>query len=298
MRTFRGAAFGRGAILCVTAAFVAGAAVMADVSFERDGKTLKKFVINSGAGRIEIRRAGWANTVVVTAKGKRLNVTDPFMYNAVITPPGKERIGGYWNKPEHFDLWKIEQPTAPDKPGTDILTISSQQPGVPLLKEVAIAVAPKQAVACVYSRVTALENLSLDVDQELMWFAKSGLRRYVADGTVLTPKDKLQVGFRRWAMMYHKEKDASVGIVGVAVNQSSQYTDRFGVINFRVTPKTNSAEIVWVKRPQGALAKGETRSHRYLIVWGDGDLKDTIAALAAKAAAGQLDAAFHPLPDK
>ena len=272
--------------LTVTAAF-------AEVAIQREGGQLKSITLKSGTGKIYIKRQNWGNTFMTTEKGKRFSATDPFMYQGGVERGDGKKVGGYWNKPEIFDTWKVEQANTPERPGVDIVKITAQQAGMPLCKEVAIARDPGDNVAYVFNRVTALEDLKLLYENELMWFPKVGLYEFYADGNKLTPKDKLSVRFDRWAMVYHVKNQVSVGVACLA----SESKGGFGRISFRVNPKGNGVEVNWSK-PTGPMKKGDARTQQYILVWGDGNLKDKTAGIAKKSEAGELNDKVHVLSGK
>ena len=110
------------------------------VTFVREGGGLARILLSSGNGQLEIRRSLWSNTTARTESGKSLSLTDPLMYNSHGVLPDGTRSGGYWNKPETFDLWQVEEVKDPNRPRASIVEISAEPPGFGLRKEATVAI--------------------------------------------------------------------------------------------------------------------------------------------------------------
>lgn len=276
-------------LLLLGMVFLAGATAFAEVTIAREGEQLKGITMKTATGEIHIKRANWGNTTLKTASGKVMAVTDPFMYNAYVKRPGQKSVGGYWNKPEVFDTWKVEQVKAADKPGVDIVKIAAQMPDIPLRKEITIALDPRENAAYVFSRVTALEDINLDIDQQSMWFSKVDLYDFSADGKTLRAEDDRRIYFSRWILVHQPARDVSVAVVGVRQDRKRGIV---GSVHFRVNPKQNGAGVAWHKF-RGPMKKGEAHTQQYVLVWGDGDLRVKVAAMAKQAESGAVDSMIY-----
>ena len=109
---------------------------------------------------------------------------------------------------------------------------------------------------------------------------------------MLRADDDRRVHFRRWATVHHSNAGWTVGVVGVRQGPKQGILAN---MHFRANPKLNGAEVSWPKLG-GEMKKGDTRVQQYILVWGDGDLKDKVAAIAEKAKGGELKGKFHALP--
>ena len=269
------------------------------VTFERDGETLKRIIIDSGKGRIEIRHSLWQNTTVFTGSGKALPIVDPFMYGARTRGPGGERRGGYWSKPEVFDLWQVERIDDPKRPGASIVKVTAEPPELGLRKQVTIAVEPGKNIAYVCNALTATEDVALMHDRQCIYLNKPAeLWRVWVDGLEAAPRDRASVPIHRYLLFQHKKTGASAGVVFLSrkaqVYPNPQHRP-FGSVLFYVNEKANGADCSWGKG-SGPMAKDDVRMQQYLLVWGDGDLRERVEELSTKALAGELDDKVHALP--
>lgn len=279
---------------CVWASTATGA-----VTLERDGRTLKKITIDSGKGRIEIRRSLWQNTAVFTESGKVLAIVDPFMYNARTRGPDVKVRGGYWSKPEVFDLWKVEQIGDPKRPGASIVKITAEPPGLGLRKQVTIAVEPGKNVAYVCNAITATEDVALMHDRQCIYLNKPAELWHIwVDGHEIASQNRSGISINRYLLFQHKKTGASAGVAFLD-RKAQVYPDAqhspFGSVTFYANEKANGADCSWGKG-SGQMAKDDVRMQQYLLVWGDGDLRERVEELSAKALAGELSDKVHALP--
>ena len=276
------------------------APALAEVKLNRKGDKLDSFTLTSGLGksRIDVRRKLWSNTYAMTESGKSLALIDPFFYNIVIRLADGAKAGGYWNKPEIFDLWLVEPVKDPKRPEASIVKILAAPPGWGVRKEVSIAVEPNVNQAYVCNRLTAKEDLSLAHDREVTYLSYPG-RDYVLiiDGKEVKAEPKKFVPINEYVLFQHKKSGAGAAIVFLdrkAQLYPGHLKRRFGGARFHITEKQKGVTLGWDKG-SGKMRKGETREQRYIVVWGDGDLKQRVADLSKKALAGELNEKVYEL---
>ena len=286
--------------LCATLALALAVPALAEVKLERKGDKLNAFVLTSGLGksRIAVSRKLWSNTYATTESGKVLPLIDPFMYNIVIRRADGSKTGGYWNKPDVFDLWLVEPVKDPKRPEASIVKILASPPGWGVRKEVSIAVEPKVNQAYVCNRLTAKEDLGLAQDREVIYLYHPG-RDYVIiiDGKEVKAEPKAFAAINEYVLFQHRKSGASAAIVFLdrkAQLYPGHLKRRFGGARYHITDKANGVTISWDKG-SGKMRKGEVREQRYIVVWGDGDLKEKVADLSKKALAGELNDKVHEL---
>ena len=284
--------------LCLATVFCAGAQ-QPGVILTRDGDRLTKFSVDSGKGRLEVRRNLWSNTTAFTESGQSLGLIDPLMYSAHAVLPDGSKGGGYWNKPEVFDLWQVEEVKDPERPEAGIVKIVAEPPGFGLRKEVTVTVERGENVAYVYNRLTAVADVALEVDRQTIYLSKPE-QNYVirVDGRELTPKHGASTAIQRHLVFQHKKSGASAAVVFLdRAVQEVPGADRapFGSVRFYDDEKANGADCCWQKGG-GSMMEGDARVQQYALVWGDGDLREKVEALSAKALAGELNHKVHVLP--
>ena len=269
------------------------------VTFTRDGDGLATFAVCSGTGRLEVRRRLWNNTTAFTESGQSLGLIDPLMYSAHTVLPDGSKGGGYWNRPEVFDLWQVQEVKDPNRPDAAIVRIVAEPPGFGLRKEVTVAVERAENVAYVYNRLTAVDDVTLEVDRQTIYLSKPE-RNYViwVDGQEVTPKHGASAAIQRHLVFQHKKSGASAAVVFLdRAVQEYPGADRgaFGSVVFYDDEKANGADCYWDKRG-GSMMTGDFRVQQYALVWGDGDVREKVEALSAKALAGELNHKVHILP--
>ena len=270
------------------------------VTFVRQEGRLTKFVLDSGAGRLEVRRKLWNNTTAFTESGQSLPLIDPLMYSAHAVLPDGSKTGGYWNKPEVFDQWQVEEVEAPDRPGARIVRIVAEPSGFGLRKEVTVAVERGENIAYVYNRLTATDDVVLEVDRQTIYLSQPE-RNYTiwVDGQELPPKDRASAAIQRYLLFQRRADGASAAVVFLD-RRVQQYPNAaraaFGSVLFYIDDKANGVDCAWQKGG-GSMMKGDFRVQQYVLVWGDGDLRAKVEALSARALAGELNDKVHTLPE-
>jgi len=269
------------------------------VTLQREGTTLKGIIIDSGRGRIDIRRRLWQNTTVTTETGKTLAIVDPFMYGTATKEPGGQRRGGYLSKPEVFDQWQVEPIDDPQRPGVSIVKITAEPPKLGLRKQVTIAVGPGKNIAYVCNTITATEDVALIHDRQCIYLNKPAEQwRLWVDGLEPTPRDRASVPIHRYLLFQHRKTGASAGVVFLGykaqVYPRAQHRP-FGSVLFYLNEKANGADCSWGKG-SGLMPREDVRMQQYLLVWGDGNLREKVEELSAKALAGELEDKVHALP--
>jgi len=275
-------------------------AVSADVTIEKDGDKLTSVKLTSSKGGILIQKKLWGNTVVTSESGKTWRVIDPFMYSSHARPPDGRDLGGYWSKPEVFETWKVEEVKDPDRAEATIVRIAAEQPELPLRKEAAIAVEADRNVAYVQSRLSALDDVhELTSDRQTIYLYKPGERYTIwADGKEIVPEDGLKLKVDRY-MLFQDKRDGTSTAVVFLPRSAQKYPGSskapLGLIYFYIDEKRNGADCYWHKGG-GKMAQGDTRVQKYVLVWGDGDLRQMVEELAKQAQAGELNEKIPELP--
>ena len=266
------------------------------VTFEREGKTLKKLTIDCGSGKLFLVRKAWNNTRVVTESGRIIEITDPFMYTARATKNGK-KVGSYWNRPQVWDTWEVREVEVPERPRADIVLITAEQPGLPLKKEVVITVEQKENIAYVFNRIVATKDLQLDYDRQCIYVSRPSAHKFYVDGTEITPEDGRSVAVYRWVIIHRPADDVSAALIFIdrkIQDPPVRENGAFGSFTFHVTQKAKGAEIGW--RKGGEMVAGASQSQQYIIMWGDGDLREKVEAVSEQALGGKLNSKVHALP--
>ena len=291
-----------GTMLCCVA--LAGVARGGEpgVTIKRVGDKLSLVNLQTAKGSVRINRGLWRNTTVTTESGKSASIIDPFMYSTNARTPDGKATGGYWSKPEVFDTWQIEQVKDAKRPGAPIVAISARQPDAPVMKEAAIALDPDDNVAYVLSRLSALDDIhSISSDRQTIYLSKPAQDyTIIADGKEAVPASNKRVNVEQYMLFQHKRTQVSVGVVFLP--KSVQKYPRaakvpLGLIYFYINPekKRDGADCFWHKG-SGKMKKGDAWEQRYILVWGDGDLKEKVAELSKKALAGELNDKIPALP--
>ncbi len=289
----------------ILAAFLALAGIgpaAAEVLLTREGDVVTRAEIRGTAGSLVLFRNLWSCARLRTAaqvagrKPGEIDVTDPLMYNCQVRVDGKQ-TGGYWNAPEVWNRWKIA--VIRQAPPADILSLTADIPEWGLRKEVTISVPAGESRAYVYSRLTATRDVELLADRQCCYPAPTGRYRFTVDGAPVEPADGRRTAFRRWAMAYAPQADA--GFAVLAIDRKAQLypgsedaNAAFGTLAFYKNEKADGADLSWDKG-SGFLAKGDVRIQQYLLLWGDGDLREEAAQLSRQALSGALNTRVHSL---
>jgi len=284
---------------CVLLATGSALAATSALTFHRKDGKVSKFVVASAQGRIEIVRHIWSNTSVFTESGKRLALIDPFMYASHGRLADGKKVGGYYSKPEAFDTWKVEQIEVPGRDDASIVKISADVPGGGLRKEVVIALDKKENVAYVYNRLTATQDVTLNSDRQTIYLSRPATTYSIwADGKEVTPENRKKTDIERHLVFQHKKSKASAAVVFPGRKlQKYRHSDKapLGIVIFHIEGKRNGTDCYWHKG-SGKLTKGQALVQQYILLWGDGDLKEKAEALSKKALAGELNHKFPVLP--
>lgn len=288
----------------VTAALVlvfglaCAAAAQVQINIKRAQGKLKSIALVPGKGkaRLVLKSQNWANTYAYTPKGKRLGLVDPFMYAATKETKGGKNV--YINRPNLFATWVTKDFQHPNRPDAAVLCVGFTPPDGGLKKEIALTMAKGECMVYVYNRVTATQDLSILLERQCHYVMKPEKYRIYVDGKEVKADKSRTVRIQSCVLVYSPKQDASYALVFMPAKMQRHPHDgkSFGRIRFIITEKHHGADISWGKGG-GAMKKGETRSQAYISVWGDGDLKAEVEAIAKKAKSGDLDKAVYILPN-
>jgi len=273
---------------------VCASQALAEITISRDGDTLTKIEVTTGAGqsKLEILPKLWANTNMFAEDGKMFRAIDPFFYGTQVFVEGRN-VGGYHSKPEVFATWKAEAVKDAKRPGVDILSVVSQPAGYEIKKEVTAAFEPGQNVVYVFNRVTALKDVAVADDRQCFYVDKPVENaRIVIDGQEIALEATKAFDAEQYMCAYMPRLDQTFAVVFLPrALQAYPGSDKapLGRVQIYVTEKQNGADFVWgkAKRPMTA---GESITERYVLFWGQGDQRAKVAELAKKAQAGEFDA--------
>jgi hypothetical protein len=263
----------------------------ATVALERKDGVLAQVTLDSGTGKLSCARSEWNNSTVTTAKGKAVAIIDPFMYTTGVVAADGKTLGGYLNRPAVWDLWKIQAVELKERPQTDIVWMSAPPPGYGIQKDVTLCVEKDQNLAYVFNRLTALQDVNLVHDVQCMYFGNGATMKVVVDGQEIAPKPELQTPVNQWVLFYSADADVSVAIAFLPrAAQKYPGSDAQPLANAlcHINDKTNARELSFGKGG-GKMAANEARIQQYILLWGDGDLRDRAAEVSRKAMAGELN---------
>jgi hypothetical protein len=280
-----------GMLLCVAMA-------SADVAIEKKGDKVSKVTMSNETGKIQIARKLWSNTILTTASGKTQVVIDPFYYSASWKKADGKTGNAYWNKPENFDFWKFSESKDAERADTTILNISAAPPTFGLRKDVTIALEGKENVAYVFNRCTALEDMLLAIDRATIYLYYPG-RDYtiIVDGKEVLPDPKKPTVISNYIIFQNKKTLVSTAVIFMdhkVQEFPGASKGRMGELRFYLRKnedgsiKQDGANIAWSKG-SGKWKKGDARIQQYMLVWGDGDIKEKVEALSVKALVGELN---------
>ena len=288
-----------GSAAALVLVYLVAASALSHVAFERKGRTLLQFALNSGKGKLVCLRREWSNTELVTKKGMTIRVVDPFMYCSRGELAGGKTTGGYWSKPEVWDTWKVQQIKSKYQRNTDIVWISAAPEGYGLKKEVTISVEKNQNIAYVFNRITATQGITLVQDRQAIYFRNTASFKTYVDGKEIAPKNDLSVPVQGWVMFHHPAQDVSTGLIFMdrrVQKYPLSHKRPFATVRFRLTDEANGTEVNWSKGT-GRMGAGTFRTQQYILMWGDGDLRERVEALSKQALAGQLNRKVYLLPE-
>ena len=194
------------------------------------------------------------------------------MYFCQVSIGGTEK-GGYWSSHEVWDRWNVEQVQSAQAAGTDIVKIVAEPPGWGVRKEVSISVKQNQSTAYVFNRLVATEGVELKDDNQTIYVDTSVGNKFFVDGTEIRPEHGRKADISSWIMVYYWNEYVSVGLI--AMDRELQHypnSDLLGEITFSESASAQGASIS-LRKGTGAMAKGESRTQQYMLLWGDGDLR-------------------------
>ena len=163
------------------------------VTFNRARRTLLHFTLDSGKGKVTCHRKEWNNTDLVTETSKTIRVVDPFMYYYRVQTADGKTYGGYWNRPEIWDTWKVREVKLKYRPNTDIVWIAASPKASGIKKEVTISVEKGQNIAYVFNRLIATEDITLQNDRQGIYFYNPATLKTYVDDKQITPKNGVSV---------------------------------------------------------------------------------------------------------
>ncbi len=272
--------------------------VCGEVTFEHSQEkklVLTKFTINSGQAELSMHRAVWRNTDLITQSGQQVSVVDPLMYQCQVSVGDKEQ-GGYWSAHEMWDLWKINQVKDARRPYTDVVKIVAEPPGWGVRKEVSIAVKENQSTAYVFSRLVATQDIQLKDDNQTIYVDTSVGNRFFVDGIEVRPDKGKRSAIARWVMIYYWNEYVSVGLIAMDRDlQDYPNPHEFGDVTFSES-ETGQGASISLRKGSGAMTKGQSRTQQYILLWGDGDLREKMEETSQRALAEELNANVFVLP--
>lgn len=249
---------------------------------------LEKFALDTGSGKVELRRGLWANTTLFTGAGKKLEIVDPFMYCTVAVLPDGGKVGGYWSRDEVFDRWMIRE--IPGLRGVEFAAVSEEGG---LRKRARLSLEPDGNVVYVTSVVEALADLTLESDRGVIYL-KDGARDYELnlDGAAIShdqmAKDKA-LPIRSHIALTNKTKQAGFGLCFLGGRSDLGEVVAVQPPRAELIPRSDGAlEISWYKAAPLKLKAGDTVSDNYVLFWGDGSVDALAAKLAEQARTGSL----------
>ena len=282
------------AVLCCAAS-----TLWAEVTINRDGGKLKRLEITTGKGKgaLVMVPAQWQNTTALTESGKKWRLIDPFMYQFSCVRDGKT-IGGYMNKPDVFATWQAEQIKDPARPNAEILRFAVEPAGMGARKDVIVTVEKGANVAYVFNRITALRDMPNSGGHQYYYFGKPQDCKIYIDGKQIDldaaapdKRGKKQWPVNEYFCQYNPA--AKVTYAVVFLNRDAQKYPGSGKRSLgHYDVVKNGGHLYWTKSG-GKMNVGDTRWQQYVLVWGDGNLKDQVASLAKQAQAGELEAKVY-----
>ena len=100
-------------------------------------------------------------------------------------------------------------------------------------------------------------------------------------------------------MFYHPAHDVSTALIFMDRRvQRCPDSDKgaFATVRFHLTEKANGVDVDWNKGG-GRMPTNAFRAQQYILMWGDGDLREKVKAVSKKALAGQLNKKVYVLPE-
>ena len=274
-------------------------AVRAEITILRDGAKLKRIELRTGKGKsgIVILPKLWSNTTSVTESGKEFALIDPFFYSVSVKIDGKN-AGGYLNKPEIFAGWEAKEIKDEARPDASILYIAAAPEEYGVKKEVTVVVEKGRNVAYVWNRLTVMRDLRLNGDRQYYFFGNPEPFTVTVDGREIDVPTQKSWFVNRYACFYDTRKNVTYAVVFMdRKTQDFPGADKAPLGYVLYYEDKKYADMYW-RKGGGKMAKGQSRTQRYILVWGDGDLKDQVEELSRKAMAGEVNDKVHVPSDK